>query len=1017
VRRTGIERRDRRSAARQTLGVDDAGGPGPGGPGAADPNGGAPAADPYGGAPDAYGGAPAADPYGGAPAADPYGGAPAADPYGGTAVYPAAGDPGHPNASPAGGYAPDPGVAPASGWGASSATARGGGYGDPVGRPAPTDGYGAGGQAGQSGPAAYEAGPAGYGTGGQAAATGYGEAAPGPGGYGDAAGAAAGYGGRGAGAGGGPVDPGLGGPAGAAASAGGRRTGEHVRNELLDSGPRELSDTGGHLVATSWRGGRLGRGASPDAGPVPGPAGAVAPDVGPGRRGRAGRPAGDAAWSSDPAGGLDRPGTGVPSRGRGPASPSDRPGPASFDPSGGRGSPSDPGGRAGAGGRERDDPWGRLGGPPAGGAPAGPDGGDPWGRLGGPPAGGPATERFAAQRRFPSTGSSPAAASPWGHLDSLPSGSTPAAGDPPGSRRPVAGGAPDGPGGPGAAGRGGSPGTGRVSPAEAARARLLGDRSSGTPDPNATGAHGRPVGRASAGAVGAAGAGAGVAAASHLGARPSGASGVASDPYGRGMGAGPTSDPYGRAGGAPAGPGSDPYGRAVGASAGPGSDPYGGRAAGVDPSASDPYGRAAGGAAAGYDPRATAAMAAAGPGGPGGPPGAGGRPDPTRAAPGPAAARTTAAGVSYGARRPDDDEYDDYDDDLDDLDEAPPRRRGRTLLALLVVFAILAGVAFTGWSWLQGKIDPSGPPGEVVAVEIPEGTSTSQIGSILADAGVISDASVWTWYTRLKAPGSIQAGDYEVPTNSSFDEAINVLEAGPAAPPGRMVTVPEGYTVAQMVARVTDPEDGIEGFTPEAVEAALAATRSDYLPAEQSSLEGMLFPETYRLEDGEDEAALVTRMVTQFDGVMTELGAIARGQALGRSPYELVIVASMVEEEAQVPEERAQVARVIYNRLERDMPLQIDATSCYEKTETPCRLTRSDLDSDSPYNTRNDPGLPPTPIASPGRASLEAAMNPAEGDWIYYVRSDDAGHHVFTASDEEFNAARQECIENGWGCG
>jgi UPF0755 protein len=386
---------------------------------------------------------------------------------------------------------------------------------------------------------------------------------------------------------------------------------------------------------------------------------------------------------------------------------------------------------------------------------------------------------------------------------------------------------------------------------------------------------------------------------------------------------------------------------------------------------------------------------------------------------------STAAGVAYGARRTDDDyddvyDEDDFDDDDFDGDEEPPRRGRwrRRFIALAVVMAILAGALLVGWRYVDRRIDPPGGPGEAVAVEIPEGSSTGDIGELLAGSGVISDSTVWNWYTRVKYVGSIQAGRYELRRNSSFGEALAVLKAGPEAPPGLMVTVPEGYTVSQMIERVTSPEDGVAGFEADAVQAALdgGVARSRFVPADQASAEGTLFPETYRLEEGDDEAALVEQMIGQFDSVMDELEAERRAAELGVSPYEIVIIASLVEEEAQVPEERPRVARVIYNRLERDMPLQIDATSCYEK-DTPCTLTEEDLATDSPYNTRNDPGLPPTPISSPGRASLEAALGPEAGDWLYYARSDDQGHHTFTNTYEEFLEARRQCAERGLGCG
>jgi UPF0755 protein len=365
----------------------------------------------------------------------------------------------------------------------------------------------------------------------------------------------------------------------------------------------------------------------------------------------------------------------------------------------------------------------------------------------------------------------------------------------------------------------------------------------------------------------------------------------------------------------------------------------------------------------------------------------------------------------------DDYDYDDEDEYLDDELEGDEPRRRKLLIALAIVVLVLGGVAFAGWTWLQRQIDPPGGQGEAVTVEIAEGSSTSEIGDALADADVIANATVWDWYTRLRNVGSIQAGQYELRESSSISQAIEVLQAGPAAPIGLFVTIPEGFTVSQAVSRIADPEEGLEGFTADRLQALLDSgeIRSRFLPSNATTAEGTLFPETYRVEEEDDEAALLQQMVEQFDSVMTELDAEAKAAALGRSPYEVLIVASMVEEEAGVAEERSQVARVIYNRLDEGQPLGIDATSCYETGEIPCELTREQLESDSPYNTRNRAGLPPTPIASPGRASIEAALNPAEGDWLFYVLDADAndGTHVFTNSYDEFLAARNRCRDAG----
>jgi UPF0755 protein len=369
---------------------------------------------------------------------------------------------------------------------------------------------------------------------------------------------------------------------------------------------------------------------------------------------------------------------------------------------------------------------------------------------------------------------------------------------------------------------------------------------------------------------------------------------------------------------------------------------------------------------------------------------------------------------------------DDFGDDVyydadDGGDDDLPRRRGcRAALAVLLVLVLAAGAAgWFAWAWVQDQIDPPGEPGELVMVDIPEGTSTAGIGRVLEDAGVIENATVWNWYTKLHDVGTFQAGSYEMQRNSSIDEAVDALGADPLPPDSRMVTVPEGYTTAQTLARLADPAEGIPGFTPDALQAALAlpTSRSAYLPADATSIEGTLFPESYAVEDGEDPAMVLQKMVVHFDEVMGELDANNRAAQLGYSPYQVLIVASLVEKEARVPEDRAKVARVIYNRLAAGTPLGIDATLCYEQAETPCSLTESELAAASAYNTRVLAGLPPTPIAAPGRASIEAALAPADGDWVYYVLAGEDGHHAFTASYDEFQELKAECAEKGLGCG
>ncbi|MFP5577837.1 MAG: endolytic transglycosylase MltG [Acidimicrobiia bacterium] len=350
----------------------------------------------------------------------------------------------------------------------------------------------------------------------------------------------------------------------------------------------------------------------------------------------------------------------------------------------------------------------------------------------------------------------------------------------------------------------------------------------------------------------------------------------------------------------------------------------------------------------------------------------------------------------------------------------PPSRTGRRLfVAALVLLGVVAAAGLIAWNQVQDRIDPPGPPGELVELEIATGSTTEDIGALLADNDIITSATIWNYWTRIESVGPFQAGFYEFQRNSSFDEAVAVLDGGPRPPELERVTIPEGLTVSEILPRLADPETGVERWSLEALQAALDSgeIRSRYQPPEVTSYEGLLFPDTYEIDEDVDEAAFLRRLVAETDARLAALDVETKAAALGRSPYEVLVIASLIEEESRVPEERGKVARVIYNRLEQGIPLGIDATSRYEAEISGRDREDLDFDSDSPYNTRRVAGIPPTPIAAAGQASLEGALNPAEGDWIYYVLQDEQGNHFFTDSFREFNRAKAECARLGLGCG
>lgn len=336
----------------------------------------------------------------------------------------------------------------------------------------------------------------------------------------------------------------------------------------------------------------------------------------------------------------------------------------------------------------------------------------------------------------------------------------------------------------------------------------------------------------------------------------------------------------------------------------------------------------------------------------------------------------------------------------------------RALLLLAVLGAGVGAVAWFCYDWVQRQLDPPGEPEGEISVEIPSGSGVSDIARMLTEQGVVANAVV----TRLAWRNSeIQAGEYVLARNMSVDQALEVLNAGPLPDPFIKITIPEGLWLSEITERLLD---GLPEFDPEELNRAISGggIRSEFQPPGVNSLEGLLFGETYHVDEAseDDEAALVERMVEQFDLVAAELGYDTLAEAaIGLSPYEVITIASMVEEEAFRDEDRPKVARVIYNRINEGMPLGIDATVLYAIGERKTDITRSDLDVDSPYNTRKYRGIPPGPISSPGRKSLEAALRPAVGDWLYFVLAARDGTLFFTDDYEEFLRVADEARREG----
>lgn len=344
----------------------------------------------------------------------------------------------------------------------------------------------------------------------------------------------------------------------------------------------------------------------------------------------------------------------------------------------------------------------------------------------------------------------------------------------------------------------------------------------------------------------------------------------------------------------------------------------------------------------------------------------------------------------------------------------PPGRWGRRVAIALVAVVVLGlvggGIALI---YVKSQVDPSGPAGRHVTVEIPQGSSTARIASILDAEGVVTNARNFRLYVRVKGEGPFQAGSYTLRQRSSFGDVVKVLEKGPKLTFQRL-TVPEGLTVKQVAERV----GRMPGRSAEKFLAVVTSgqVRSKYQPAGSTNLEGLLFPDTYNFEPKDDEKAIVERMVRSFEEAAAAAGIdqVAEGGLV--DPYQAIIVASLVEREARVAEERGKVARVIYNRLAKNMLLQVDATVIYalgKSADRNVRVLFKDLEVDSPYNTYKVKGLPPTPIAAPGEASLQAALNPEPGPFLFYVVTEKDGRHSFATTDAEHGANIRKAQANG----
>ena len=340
---------------------------------------------------------------------------------------------------------------------------------------------------------------------------------------------------------------------------------------------------------------------------------------------------------------------------------------------------------------------------------------------------------------------------------------------------------------------------------------------------------------------------------------------------------------------------------------------------------------------------------------------------------------------------------------------------------IVVSAALIVGGSILGARWLAGYVDrlggppaPAVPAGQAVEVVIPPGASAQQIADLLTSVAVVGSRSEFEDAAReAGALLSLKAGTYELTTGMEPRMVVTQLVAGPVVET-YWITVPEGLRAEEILSRVAAQSDlslaSLAGaLTSGQVESTLHSPAS---VGTLESWEGLLFPDTYQLSRDWSAAEVLSVLTETMEIRYSELDW-DQGRAAELTPYERLIVASIVEAETRVDADRPLVATVIFNRLEAGMPLQIDSTVLYGVGARGRAPTSDDLEADSAYNTYLYPGLPPTPISAPGAASLAAVASPADGDYLYFVLTDVDGSHSFTSDYEEFLRWKEESKEKG----
>lgn len=330
-------------------------------------------------------------------------------------------------------------------------------------------------------------------------------------------------------------------------------------------------------------------------------------------------------------------------------------------------------------------------------------------------------------------------------------------------------------------------------------------------------------------------------------------------------------------------------------------------------------------------------------------------------------------------------------------------KRGKIVVTVAVVIAALIGFAVPSYIGSCYKaLDKSSDA--IISVSIPTGSGTEAIGNILEENNVIKDAFKFKLASKFEGnDGKYKAGEYQLSPSMDIVTIMDIIISGDSEGNTTRFTIPEGVTIRE-VAEILSSKNLInyDVFMDE-----LANGDFDYdfvksLPKGENRLEGYLYPETYEIYTNATEHDIINKMLAQYDKLVTD-EHYAKAKKMGYSMYDIITIASIIEEETLYKSERPVVASVLYNRLAIDMPLQVCVSVQYALPEHKEALTNEDLKIDSPYNTYINTGLPPGPICSPSISSIEAALNPDTTDYYYYVLSEkNDGSHNFSNTYAEF---------------